>query len=73
MEKDIGVNIDEELTFTNHYAEKINKANKIVGLIRRTFPTLNASSFKPLYTALARPILEYANQLWNPHLQRDIL
>ena len=32
-EKDIGVIIDNELSFSNHLAEKINKANKMVGLI----------------------------------------
>ena len=33
--KDIGMVIDDKLKFSNHLPEKINKANKIVGLIRR--------------------------------------
>ena len=32
-EKDIGVIIDDQLSFSEHLAEKINKANKIVGII----------------------------------------
>ncbi|KAJ3595710.1 hypothetical protein NHX12_005013 [Muraenolepis orangiensis] len=36
-EKDIGVVIDEKLTFEKHMFEKIYKANGIMGLIRRTF------------------------------------
>ena len=36
-EKDIGVIIDDKLTFSDHLAEKINKANSILGIIRRTF------------------------------------
>ena len=36
-EKDIGVVIDNELTFEDHLNEKINKANSILGIIRRTF------------------------------------
>lgn len=35
VEKDIGVIIDDQLTFSEHLAEKINRANRIVGLIRR--------------------------------------
>ncbi len=71
-EKDIGVVIDDKLTFANHLAEKINKANKIVGLIRRTFVHLKPVIFKPLFTALVRPYLEYANEVWCPHLIKDI-
>ncbi len=71
-EKDIGVVIDDKLTFSEHLAEKINKANKIVGIIRRTFVYLDPTIFKALYTALVRPHLEYANQIWCPHLIKDI-
>ena len=70
--KDIGVIIDNKLKFSEHLSEKINKANKIVGLIRRTFVYLDSPMFKSLYTALVRPHLEYANQVWCPHLIKDI-
>ncbi|KAK4311959.1 hypothetical protein Pmani_016590 [Petrolisthes manimaculis] len=63
QEKDIGVVIDDTLTFSDHLAEKINKANRIVGLMRRTFTNLEPETFKPLFTALVRPHLEYANQI----------
>ncbi|KAK4316380.1 hypothetical protein Pmani_012459 [Petrolisthes manimaculis] len=59
QEKDV---IDDTLTFSDHLAEKINKANRIVGLVRRTFTNLEPETFKPLFTALVRPHLEYANQ-----------
>ena len=35
-EKDIGVVIDSKLSFENHINEKVNKANSIMGVIRRT-------------------------------------
>ena len=35
MEKDLGVSVDSNLSFENHIAIKISKANKIVGLIRK--------------------------------------
>ena len=71
-DKDTGVVIDDKLAFSDHLAEKINKANKIVGLIRRTFVHLEPEIFKILFTALVRPHLEYANQVWCPHLVKDI-
>ncbi|KAK4321316.1 hypothetical protein Pmani_007892 [Petrolisthes manimaculis] len=63
-EKDIGVVIDDKLKFSDHLTEKLNKANKIVGLIRRSFVHLEPEVFKPLFTALVRPHLEYANQIF---------
>ena len=40
-EKDIGVTIDSKLNFGEHISEKINKANSIMGIIRRTFTYLD--------------------------------
>lgn len=71
-EKDLGVIIDNNLSFDEHLAEKVNKANKIVGIIRRTFITLDESKFKALFTAMVRPHLEYANQVWCPFKKKDI-
>ncbi|XP_076030414.1 uncharacterized protein LOC143018713 [Oratosquilla oratoria] len=71
-EKNVGVIINDKLSCVDHLAEKVNKANKIVGLIRRTFVTLDATIFKSLFVALVRPHLEYANQVWSPHLVKDI-
>lgn len=42
-----------------------------MGLIR-TFVTLDERMFKTLFTAMVRPLLEYANQIWHPHKIRDI-
>ena len=58
--------------FENHINEKVNKANSIMGVIRRTFEFRDIKTFKILYTALVRPHVEYANQVWNPHLKKHI-
>ena len=71
-EKDIGVVIDNKLSFEKHISEKVNKANSIMGVIRRTFECLDQKTFKLLYTSLVRPHLEYANQVWNPYLKKHI-
>ena len=49
-EKDVGVIIDNKLSFDLHIAEKV-KANSVAGAIRRSFEYLDKDSFKKLYTA----------------------
>ena len=71
-EKDLGVIIDMELTFEEHMATKIKKANGMMGLIRRTFSYLDGDTFKMLYTSFVRPHIEYANPVWSPHLRKHI-
>lgn len=36
-EKDVGVIINNKLSCADHLVEKVNKANNLVGIIRRTF------------------------------------
>ena len=51
---------------------KVRKANAIVGLIRRSFSFLDCKLFKKLYTTFVRPLLEYAQSVWAPHLKKYI-
>ncbi len=36
-EKDLGVTVDTHLSFEEHIQNQVNKGNRIVGLIRRSF------------------------------------
>ena len=45
----------------------INKANRLIGIIRRSFCALDNTSFTLLYKAIVRPHLEYAATIWNPY------
>ena len=65
-EKDLGVTIDDKLKFNAHISNKVNTANSIMGLIRRTFTFLDKTIFTRLFKALVRPHLEYANSVWYP-------
>ncbi len=47
-EKDIGVTIDSKLEFNRHINEKVNKANRIMAVIRRAFSSLDEANFLPL-------------------------
>ena len=65
-EKDLGLIVDSELSFSEHISTKVRTANAMVGLIRRSFSYLSGKSFKKLYTAHVRPHLEYAQAAWAP-------
>ena len=75
QEKDLGVTIDSHLTFEEHINLKIKSASTMAGLIRRTFSFLDGKMFVKLFTALARPHLEYSQAVWAPHLvkHRDLI
>ena len=65
-EKDIGVTIDDDLTFEPNILEIVKKANKMCGMIRRNFEFLDAELFPLLYKTVVRPHLEYAAPVWSP-------
>ena len=69
--KDLGVIMASDLTWTKH-VEEFHKANKVLGLLKRTVRNKNMKNFTILYKTLVRPILEYASPVWSPHLAKDI-
>ncbi len=68
----LGITVDEQLTFEDHIIEKVNIANRNMGIIRRTFQFLDKEMFLNLYCAQVRPHLEYANTVWKPYKVKDI-
>ena len=64
--KDLRVLFDSHLTFKDHLKDKINKAYRIIGLIKRNFINVNAKTFNLLYKALVRPHIEYAKSCLAP-------
>ncbi len=71
-EKDVGVTFEPDMKFEKHIQEKINKANQMMGVIRKTFEYLDKETFPLLFRSLVRSHLEYANQVWAPHLKKHI-
>ena len=68
-EKDLGVNIDDSLKFHVHTAAASKKANQILGAIKKSYHTRDASTISSLYKAMVRPHLEYGNVIWGPFYQ----
>ena len=71
-EKDLGIHITSNLRWDLHITECIKKANRMIGMIKRTFSYMNKDMFNALYKTFVRPMLEYAPQVWNPHIARNI-
>jgi hypothetical protein len=71
LEKDLGVHVDKDLRFSQHIETQVNKANKLLGLIRRSYEYLDGESMKMLFIALVRPHLEFGNVVWSPKLEKD--
>ena len=64
-------NIDQQLNFSQHTESQVNKANKILGMIRRPYEFLDGETSKKLFIALKRPHLEFSNVAWSPKLLKD--
>ena len=44
VEKDLVVNIDNQLKYSQHTETKVNKANKLLGMIRRSYTYIDLES-----------------------------
>ena len=71
-EKDIGVTIDDQLSFESHMSERVNKATHMFGLLRKTFQCLDQKMFISLYKTLVRTCLDYASSVWAPYKTKDM-
>ena len=70
-EKDLGVIVQENLKVERQVTSAVKKANRVLGMINRTFVNKNQEIMVKLYKSLVRPHLEYGIQAWRPHFEKD--
>ena len=73
--KDLGVIIDNSLSFGEHIRCKVSIANRNLGLISRTFTFMDKDTcmFLNLFKAIVRPHVEYATSVWSPQCKNDMI
>ena len=71
--RDLGLVTDCNLSWSTHIDKISNKANKTLGLIKRTCKGFqDVSTLRTLYLAQVRSQLEYCSVVWSPHTSRNI-
>ena len=70
--KYLGVLLTNDLSWSPHVGNICAKARRVLGLLyRRFYGSTSQNSLKQLYLSLVRPHMEYACQVWDPHLEKD--
>jgi ribonucleases P/MRP protein subunit RPP40 len=72
QEKDLGIIIEASGKFSQQCLAAVNKANSLVGMIRRSIQYKSRGVVVKLFKSLVRPKLEYCIQAWSPYLKKDI-
>jgi len=70
-EKDLGVMITDSLKSGVNCQVVYNKANRVLGMMRRTISYKSTDILLPLYKTLVRPLVEYCVPAWSPHYSKD--
>ncbi len=70
--RDLGVLFDKELKFSRHCSVLANKASSVANMILRVFSSRDCTLLMRAFKTYVRPILEYACEVVNPYLVRDV-
>ena len=65
--RDLGVYINEGLTFVPHIKTVIQKASTRARLLNLSFTSKDKTILTKAFCVYVRPLLEYCSQVWNPH------
>ena len=70
-ERDLGVIFSTDLKWKNQVLTATNKANQMLGRIKKSFAKFDCNLLRSLYSTFIRPLSEFAVPFWSPHLKDD--
>jgi hypothetical protein len=71
--KDLGITLDNCLSFTAHINQIVAKAKQRTFLIFRAFRTKNPTALIQAYKSYILPMLDYCSSVWSPSLLYNIV
>ena len=71
-ERDLGIQMTNDLKWTEQTQMAVNKATRVLAMLRKAFVFWDVQTTKRLYIVFVRPHLEYAASVWNPCAKKDI-
>ena len=71
--RDLGILVDENLTFEDHFTKIIEKAGLMSNILLANFKCRNLFFLKTIFKSYVRPVLEYGNEILHPQLLKDIV
>jgi hypothetical protein len=70
--KYLGVTLTKDLRWKTHISNICNRANRMLGFLRRNLRITKKRLKDHAYKAFIRPLLEYACPVWDPYYEDDI-
>ena len=71
-EEDLGITFQQNMRFEEHISNTVNKANRLLGLVKRIFSHMDKTTFLTIYKTIIRPILDYGDSVWSPIFKKHI-
>ena len=71
--KDLGIIIDNKLSFSEHYNNIVRTAYLRARTLLRSLKSRSIRTWVTAYKSYVRPLLEYAPEIWSPNLKKDIV
>ena len=72
-EKDLGVLIDDESKCHKQTTAAIKTANRVLGVVKKSFSYFDDRNLPLIYKSLIRPHLEHGNIVWGPFYKEDTM
>ena len=63
----LGVELSSNLSWANHITQTVNKANSILGLLKRNLLNCSPHTKEIAYKTFVRPRFEYCSTVWDPY------